>query len=82
MAQAVLERVSLNGVDMVIGTGTTVAGTLDVVTGLAKVVHFQAIWTAAPGADSRWYWSASGGTVTITSQSEAIAFSWAAYGRN
>ena len=81
MVQAVTDKVSTGGLDIVVGTGTTVAGTLDVVTGLGSVVHFGAVWTEAPGGDSRWYWSASGGTVTITSAAEAKTFSWVAYGR-
>jgi len=83
MVQAVTQRDSSGGnVDRVVGTGTTAAGTLDVATGLGKVIHFNAVWTEAPGGDSRWYWSATGGTVTITSASEAKTFSWEAVGYN
>ena len=82
MVQAKSDIVAHVGLDAAFGTGTTSSGALAVATGLGKVIGFEATWTEDPSADSRWYWSAVAGVVTITSTNESKTFSWMAIGLN
>ena len=77
MAQTIIEKTVVGNMRMVVGTADASGSTVDVVTGLKRLVAFLHNNQTTANGDKI---SISGGTVTVTTAGAADSINWVALG--